>query len=223
MTVVLATGCGSADEAAPPAEAGVPAGPTSELTLRTPATGPTTTLAMSVTPPTLSEGATTTSPPATEATVPPDDTAAPADTAPPADPGAPADGEAVAADPMAPVPEEELIAGEERSATMLNELRTGGGLEPMARNPEMDTFAREWSRHMAETGEFAHSTGAYGENIAFTSETHLTAAEAAERFHELWVNSPDHLANMVSAQVASTGVGLYRTERGWYGTQVFLY
>ena len=225
LAAVTVAGCGAAappDQAAAPQE---PAGPATELTLRTPESVSTSS-AVVATPPTLPPGATTsTRPPATETT--------PAVTEPPATGGEGAagggdgsDAPAEAADDGAApalATDEELAAGEERSAVLLNELRTGVGLEPVAGDAEMDAYAREWSRHMAETGEFAHSEGAYGENIAFTSDVQLTAAEAAERFHDLWVNSPDHLANMTNPEFTLVGVGLYRTERGWYGTHVFIY
>ena len=74
---------------------------------------------------------------------------------------------------------------------------------------------------MAESGRFEHSSGPYGENIAFTSNTSLTAAEAADLFHQLWIESEGHYANMTNDRYAATGVGLYLTERGWYGTHVF--
>ncbi len=115
----------------------------------------------------------------------------------------------------------DLGPGEGQSFTLLNDLRTGLGLTPLARNAEMDAFARDWSRQMAESGRFEHSTGPYGENIAFTSNTGLTASEAADLFHQLWIDSPGHYANMTNGQYANTGVGLYLTDRGWYGTHVF--
>ena len=115
----------------------------------------------------------------------------------------------------------QIEGGEIHSFTMLNDLRTGLGLPALVRDPEMDAFAREWSRQMAESQLFEHSEGPYGENIAFTSNTQLTAAEAAELFHQLWVESPEHYANMSNDRYASSGIGLYLTPNGWYGTHVF--
>ena len=76
---------------------------------------------------------------------------------------------------------------------------------------------------MAESGNFEHSSGPYGENIAFTSNTALTAAEAADLFHQLWMDSPGHYRNMTNETYVRAGVGLYLTERGWYGTHVFTF
>ena len=117
----------------------------------------------------------------------------------------------------------ELEAGELQSFTMLNDLRASLGLPILVRDPEMDAFARDWSRQMAETQQFEHSDGSYGENIAFTSNVELTAAEAADAFHQLWVESSEHYANMVNERYVSAGIGLYLTPNGWYGTHVFTY
>ncbi len=87
----------------------------------------------------------------------------------------------------------------------------------------MDAFARNWCRQMAESGVFEHSTGPYGENIAFTSNTRLSASQAAELFNQLWVDSPGHYANMTESRYTKAGIGLYKTDRGWYGTHVFNY
>ncbi|MEM8922769.1 MAG: CAP domain-containing protein [Actinomycetota bacterium] len=128
-------------------------------------------------------------------------TEAPADTSPPA--------------------ETDLVAAEARSAALLNQLRAELTLAELGRTAEMDAFARDWSRQMAETGNFEHSNGPYGENIAYTTNTSLTAEEAAELFHQLWIESPSHYRNMTNDTYARSGVGLYRTDNGWYGTHVF--
>jgi uncharacterized protein YkwD len=115
----------------------------------------------------------------------------------------------------------QLETGEVQSLTLLNDLRVSLGLAAVNRDPEMDAFARDWSRQMAESQRFEHSDGPYGENIAFTSNTELTAAEASELFHQLWVESPDHYSNMANERYTASGVGLYLTPNGWYGTHVF--
>lgn len=125
--------------------------------------------------------------------------------------------------PAGTVPLTDLVQGEDHSFAKLNMLRQHQSIPLLTRDPTMDAYARDWSRHMAETGEFAHSPGPYGENIAFTRNTSLTASEAAEVFHRLWVDSPDHYANMTEERYAKAGIGLYRTSRGWYGTHLFNY
>jgi uncharacterized protein YkwD len=115
----------------------------------------------------------------------------------------------------------ELDAGEAHSSELLNELRDSLSLGTLTRNTEMDAFARDWSRQMAESGKLEHSNGPYGENIAFTSDVTLTAAEAADQFHQLWIGSPDHYANMTSDIYTTSGIGVYLTDKGWFGTHVF--
>ncbi|MDH4075187.1 MAG: CAP domain-containing protein [Acidimicrobiia bacterium] len=124
--------------------------------------------------------------------------------------------------PPATAAESDLAAGEERSFTLLNELRGGLSLAALTRDPALDTLAREWSRHMAESGELVHSENPYGENIAFTSNTSLTAAEAAQVFERLWAEDPGHSQNMAGAYV-KVGVGVWKSERGWYGTHLYNY
>lgn len=114
-----------------------------------------------------------------------------------------------------------LDQGEGHSFTLLNQLRSGLSLQILSADTEMAAFARDWSRRMATTGNFQHSSGPYGENIAFTSNTGLSATAAADLFHQLWLDSPGHYRNMTNESYTEIGVGLYLTERGWYGTHVF--
>lgn len=115
----------------------------------------------------------------------------------------------------------DLAAGEGHALGLLNALRGEAGVGELVRVADLDTKARSWSQHMAETGEFEHSDGDEGENIAFTSDTALSAAEAADLFHQLWVDSAEHYTNMTDGRFAGAGIGLYLTERGWYGTLLF--
>ncbi|MEZ5410738.1 MAG: CAP domain-containing protein [Acidimicrobiales bacterium] len=124
--------------------------------------------------------------------------------------------------PPATAAESDLTAGEEQSFTLLNELRGGMSLAALTRDPTLDSLAREWSRHMAESGELAHSENPYGENIAFTSNTSLSAAEAAQVFERLWSEDPAHSQNMAGAYL-KVGVGVWKSERGWYGTHLYNY
>jgi uncharacterized protein YkwD len=180
-------------------------------------------------PPTLSPGVSTTAPPAAPATSEPaPETSAVTVEATTASTEPPATEPETSQEPASSAqesssPATDLDAGEGHSYALLGELRASLQLSALARDPEMDSFARAWSQHMAETGDFAHSDGPYGENIAFTSNRSLGAEEAAALFHQLWVDSPGHYRNMTNDRFARAGVGLYRTDRGWYGTHVFQY
>ncbi len=107
-----------------------------------------------------------------------------------------------------------------RSLELLNELRVQQGLGTLASDATMAAFAQDWSLTMRQAG-FRHSGGPYGENIVWYSDDSMTAEQAAERFHESWINSPGHYANMTSPQWTLVGVGLYHDESGWWGTHVF--
>ncbi|MGI9616501.1 MAG: CAP domain-containing protein [Acidimicrobiales bacterium] len=236
---VVAADSWLADGAEGAAEAGARQQPADDLPLRSRPDRSPSDSTLPAAPPTLSPDAppVTTAPPATAAptTVPvaPAPEVAATPTSAPSQDGQPTAGDgsanaeattptsATSATSAATADGTQLDGGEIHSFTMLNDLRTGLGLPALVRDPEMDAFAREWSRQMAESQLFEHSEGPYGENIAFTSNTQLSAAEAAELFHELWVESPEHYTNMSDDRYASSGIGLYLTPNGWYGTHVF--
>ncbi|MGF1596748.1 MAG: CAP domain-containing protein [Acidimicrobiales bacterium] len=115
----------------------------------------------------------------------------------------------------------QLEEGEVASLELVNGRRAELQRAPINRSPQLDIQARRWSRRMAESGEFEHSSSPHAENIAFTSNTDLTAAEAAQVFHALWADSAEHDANMTSESHVVVGIGLYRTDRGWYGTHLY--
>lgn len=209
--------------AAPPTVAPPTAAPAAPVTAA-PAASPAPTVAPATAPATVAS--TTIAPSPAPAAVGPASAATPAPSAPlptlaVSGSGAPAPTPTTVATPVTAA-ETDLVAGEDRSFTLLNELRGGATLAPLTRDPALDTLAREWSRHMAETGELVHSDNPYGENIAFTSNASLTAAEAAAVFERLWSEDPGHSQNMMGAYV-KVGVGVWKSDRGWYGTHLYNY
>ena len=122
----------------------------------------------------------------------------------------------------APAPAADVAAAEAASVQMLNGLRTDLGLDPLLRVAAMDTAAREWSQIMDQTGNFEHSDLPFGENIAWWSAGWASPEEAAEKMHDLWVNSPGHYRNMTRASYDTIGVGFHRSDNGgWHATHVF--
>jgi uncharacterized protein YkwD len=116
----------------------------------------------------------------------------------------------------------ELAVAEARSFNLLNELRIGLGRSPLVRLSGMDADAREWSRIMDSTGDFHHSDLPFGENIAWWGAGHASPEAAAEKMHELWVNSPGHYANMTNQSYTAMGIGFWRSDAGgWHATHVF--
>ncbi|MCP3989479.1 MAG: CAP domain-containing protein [Actinomycetia bacterium] len=104
---------------------------------------------------------------------------------------------------------------------LLNELRASLGLGKVASvDAEMSSFARSWSREMRESG-FRHSSAQWSENIVWWSDENMTPEEAAAKFHEMWVNSSGHYANMTKPKWTVVGIGFHHDESGWWGTHVF--
>ncbi len=165
-----------------------------------------------VSPPTLAgaEPATNGAPPASDPA-----TGSSSTTAPPAAAGT--NPTVIRPEPTVPT----VADGEAESFLLLNQLRQTLSLAPVARDGDLDAFATAWSKQMAESGSFVHSEGPYGENIAFTNDTTLTPSEVANRFHKLWIGDPSHYENMTNGQYQVAGIGLYKSERGWYGPHVF--
>lgn len=118
--------------------------------------------------------------------------------------------------------QDELAAAEAESMRLLNELRTGLGVQTVTpSDAEMHTFARAWSLEMRRTG-FRHSSPPrWFENIVWYSDDAMTPTEAAAQFHEMWVNSPGHYENMTNPDWSIVGVGMWHDESGWWGVHVF--
>lgn len=114
-----------------------------------------------------------------------------------------------------------LLQAEERSFQRLNELRVGLGLQPLVRNATMDDFARNWSYTMHTTRDFEHSSGPYGENIAWWSFGGADPVRSADVMHDLWVGSTGHYRNMTNSRYTRVGVGFWQGTNGWYATHVF--
>jgi len=106
------------------------------------------------------------------------------------------------------------------SLAQLNATRAEAGLGPLTLDPAMSTFAVEWSQEMIRSG-FRHSSGPYGENIAWHSNGNMSPQAAAQHFDNAWTNSPGHYANMTSTRYSHVGIGLVPHESGWWATHVF--
>ena len=116
----------------------------------------------------------------------------------------------------------DLVAAEAESLRLLNELRARLGLGTVApSDQEMHAFARAWSLDMRRNG-FRHSSPPrWFENIVWYSDETMTPAEAAAQFHDMWVNSPGHHANMTNPEWSVVGIGMWHDETGWWGVHVF--
>lgn len=115
----------------------------------------------------------------------------------------------------------QLDVAEAWSLHLLNNLRASLGEAPLARSGSMSAEARGWSQTMAATGDFKHSNLGYGENIAWWSWQYASPEGAADKMHELWVNSSGHYANMIRSSYKTMGSGFWRGTGGWHATHVF--
>lgn len=116
---------------------------------------------------------------------------------------------------------DDLAAAEALSFLLLNDLRSDLELGAVVRIGSMDFFAREWSQQMDETDDFGHSSGPWAENLAWREASGATPEEAAQRLHDLWVDSPDHFVNMTDPGFSDVGIGFWHSGDGWHATQVF--
>jgi uncharacterized protein YkwD len=112
-------------------------------------------------------------------------------------------------------------AEEEALLQMINDFRAGnGGLQPLARHPQLDNAAATHSRDMATRCYFEHvspngtnpfdrmaAAGYPGvplsENIYKGSGSFASAAEA----FDAWKNSDGHRTNMLDPQASQIGIG----------------
>jgi uncharacterized protein YkwD len=113
----------------------------------------------------------------------------------------------------------DLSAAEAASFELLNQLRADLGLSRLTRDASLDQAARDWSRTMDQSG-FRHSSLPYYENIAWWSAGSITPEAAAQRMHDMWVNSPGHYSNMTRPGHTVVGVGFWRSSDGWHATHM---
>ena len=125
-----------------------------------------------------------------------------------------------------------LNAAEQRSLSLHNQLRRDRNLPSLTAANDLSQFAENWSREMADSG-FRHSSTAQRsvllvdgrttvrENIIFIGDTSLSGEQAAQQFHDAWVASPTHFANMTATNISEIGIGIVGLPSGWWGTVVF--
>ncbi len=117
---------------------------------------------------------------------------------------------------------------------LINDYRTGLGLQPLALSPELSAAAEYHSVDMATKDYFSHTLEdgtTWAENIInhgyeiYPLGENIAAgnASAADTF-EQWRNSPGHDANMRNPEYRAIGIGRAYGEDsryGWYWTTTF--
>ncbi|GAB3811725.1 hypothetical protein GCM10028820_03440 [Tessaracoccus terricola] len=117
-----------------------------------------------------------------------------------------------------PAKVQQMLAG-------LNSYRAQKGAPAVTVSTALTPVARDWTVHMADTGDFNHNPHyhddsrvpagwrAAGEIIA------LNSSGSAQQFINQWINSPGHEAIMRDAKYTHVGIGIARASGGlWYAT-----
>lgn len=106
-----------------------------------------------------------------------------------------------------------VSSAESDFAARINSLRGSNGLSGLSRSGSLDSYARDWARHMGRNGSLDHSNigsllgpwGAVGENIGVGGSVSVI-------FNAL-VDSSGHYQNMVG-DWTHMGVGVWRDAQG---------
>jgi uncharacterized protein YkwD len=110
-------------------------------------------------------------------------------------------------------------AAADAALLMINQLRTSRGLGLVSPDATMETFARNWSVTMSQSG-FRHSGGPYAENVGWYRGS-SSPEVAALGLHNAFLASPAHLANMLNPAWTTVGVGVHTDGESWFITLVF--
>lgn len=105
-----------------------------------------------------------------------------------------------------------------------NAQRTAHGLKALTVTSCLSGYATSWANHLAATKTLVHQSLSpflskcgqswAAENIA---DGNVTAAEVVT----LWMNSPDHRANLLGSHYTHIGIGAAKSGSTWYVVQDF--
>ena len=112
-------------------------------------------------------------------------------------------------------PEEGSIdfASESDFVGRINSLRSSNGKEGLTRDGSLDARARDWARHMAESGSLAHSNlGSLMPPWTAVAEN-LGQGGSVSQVFDLLAGSSGHLSNMLG-DYTHLGVGVWRDANG---------
>ncbi len=106
---------------------------------------------------------------------------------------------------------------------LTNAVRASVGAPPLVLDGALSAVAATWSSTMAVAGAISHNPSLkvqvpgfrlLGENVG--------RGDSVEIVHDLLVASPPHYANITDARFTTVGLGVVRSGRTFYVTQVFL-
>lgn len=104
----------------------------------------------------------------------------------------------------------------------VNETRGQAGLRKLAIDETLSAKAQAWADRMAAAGSISHSNlpdGA-GNNWTVLGENVGQAGSVAQ-MHQLFLNSPNHRANIMSSRFTRIGTGVTQVGNEVYVVQVF--
>jgi uncharacterized protein YkwD len=119
-----------------------------------------------------------------------------------------------------------------------NKLRATAGVDPLVRDPRLDSAARKYAEHLARRRVVEHDSdipelrtpemraAAEGAKERFVGETLAllasTPESTARRTVQLWSESPDHRRVMTRKVYHRAGIGIAQdAERVWYVVQMY--
>ena len=128
-------------------------------------------------------------------------------------------------------PDSGSVLAEERAVvSLVNEIRAQYGLSALTLDKSLCRYARVKSQDMQQNGYFSHESPTYGSpfdmmrsfgiSYSYAGENIAMGYASAQSVVEAWMNSAGHRANILSANLASIGVGY--VANGGYWTQWFL-
>lgn len=94
--------------------------------------------------------------------------------------------------------------------SLVNGERSANGLAALSLNSMLSAGAETWSRYLATSGTWGHSSDPVWENIAagYSSPAAVVAG---------WMNSPGHRANILNASLTQVGAGYAYCASSPYG------
>ena len=105
-----------------------------------------------------------------------------------------------------------------------NAQRVSHHLRPMTSTSCLSSLATRWASHLAATNTFTHQS-----LTPFLTNCHATAAAeniakgnvTASDVVAMWMNSPDHRANLLNATYTHVAIGAAKSGGTWFVVQDF--
>lgn len=117
----------------------------------------------------------------------------------------------------------------------INQTRHENGLQKLEENAALSQIARRYSRRMNHEDFFAHEDPAgkdMSDRLRDAGVVYRMAAENIFKVYNMdapaqvmvkgWMDSPSHRQNILQKGFVETGIGVWKDEKTYYATQLFL-